>query len=148
MNNQKTTFQLPDPFGDSATSPDFRLNVNVMTEDILLIQSVAPSRGTKQHLVASYVKSLAAELRAHGITYYSPDNFRKFLAIVERRNKWDLPGTTTPSTSQPQSSGNVGCGTQGVCNNPPNPAKQRTSTSRKGRTRGEDQHNQGESTAG
>lgn len=80
---------LPDPFANIATGPDFRLNVDVMTDDIMTIQSVAPSRGVKQRLVASYVRSIADELRKRGITHYSPDNIAVFRAIVQRRNDWE-----------------------------------------------------------
>jgi hypothetical protein len=120
--------ELPNPYENELLSPDFRLNVNVKTEDILTIKSVAPSRGTIQHLIAGYVKSLADELRNKQLASYSPDNFTSFAEIVRRRNQWTDVGSTASGSAQHVGQTNDGPAKKGVRSNAKNSKSVRSGT--------------------
>jgi hypothetical protein len=89
---------LPDPHENSIYKPSVQLFARVFLDDINTIQSVSPGISTKQRLIASYVKSLADELRSKGINYYSPENLARFTAIIERRNSFVLDSDTERPT--------------------------------------------------
>lgn len=86
---------LPNPYGKTPID-EFRLNVNVALDDMLTIKALSPSKGTIQNFIATYVKSVADEVRLRKLTY-SPENLAIFRDLILRRNQ--IPdGVVNPST--------------------------------------------------
>lgn len=102
-----------------------RLNVDIATDDILLIRSVFPVKGTTQAIVATLVQSIANELRAKRIDHYTPENRAVLEELVQRRASF-RPASETNTRNDIS-------GKKSVRAAPPRPTNQQRPPSKTGR---------------
>lgn len=74
--------ELINPYKGSKTTS--RLNVEVDTKDFMTLKSISPAHGTIQTIVSLYVRTIILELEDAGIHHYDPDNYERFVCLIQR----------------------------------------------------------------
>ena len=85
---------LENPYSECDDFNSARLQTDISQADKLYFVSILPFRGVIQTTLNVLIHDLISELRARGITSYSPDNYAILCECVRRRTHPSVVGQT------------------------------------------------------
>lgn len=91
---------LENPYADCDDFNSARLQTDISQADKLYFVSILPFRGVIQTTLNVLLHDLISELRARGITSYTPDNYAILCECVRRRTNPSVVGQT-PERNDP-----------------------------------------------